>query len=207
MSEEIPHVRRRPEQARSRASLQTILTATADLIGQHGVDGISMTDIASEAGLSKAALYRYFPNRRSLIRELAVMEFERQRDAIVTSAERLSNGDPRQMLTDGLREYFEAHLAEPWRVPLRIAIHSDAELSALDLADSRRNARLIAELINDRLGGFDVDQLTQRTLLVLELLDGMIRLTTRIDTDEAEQMISQFCQMAAAQIFGAAETA
>lgn len=201
MTREIPHVRRRPEQARSRASLQTILTSAAELIGQSGVDGLSMTEIASEAGLSKAALYRYFPNRRALVRELAVQEFDRQRRAIVTSADEVASSDPRQMLIDGLRAYCEAHRQEPWRVALRVAIHSDAELSSMDLVDSRQNAALIARLIADRFIGSDVRALTQRTLLVLELLDGVIRLITRVDADEAAGMVSQFCDMAAAHIF------
>ena len=59
-------LRREPEQDRSRAGVASILDAAATLLDHQGVDQITMTAIAQEAGLSKAALYRYFPNKAAI---------------------------------------------------------------------------------------------------------------------------------------------
>ena len=193
-------IRRRPEQARSRARVQMILKVTADLVGQHGADAVSMTDIASKAKMSKAALYRYFPNRQSVIRELALTEFSIHRNNI-NAASADDSRDARTIMEHGLRSYCEMHRAEPYRVQLRAAIHADARLSALDLADSRENARLMADLITTREPSVKRDGLPFRILLVIELLDGLIRAITRVESAEADAMIEEFTSMAIRQIF------
>jgi len=181
-----------------------ILKVAADLVGRHGADAVSMTDIASKAQMSKAALYRYFPNRQSVIRELALNEFSVHRNNIL-SASADESQDARTIMEHGLRSYCEMHRAEPYRVQLRAAIHADARLSALDLADSRENARLMAEFITTREPSVAIDGLPFRILLIIELLDGLIRAIARVDPAEADDMVEQFTSMAIRQIFDSNE--
>jgi AcrR family transcriptional regulator len=47
-----------------------ILRCAKDLILKHGVEKVSMMDIAKEAELSKATLYLYFPSKDYLFREI-----------------------------------------------------------------------------------------------------------------------------------------
>jgi AcrR family transcriptional regulator len=59
---------------RGGAATERILDATAELVTEHGVDGIAMAAVAEAAGCSRATLYRYFPDRRAL--QLAFVERE-----------------------------------------------------------------------------------------------------------------------------------
>lgn len=46
---------------------QHILDTALSLMSQRGVDGTSMRDLASAAGLNVASLYHYFPSKRELL--------------------------------------------------------------------------------------------------------------------------------------------
>ncbi|MGH9092905.1 MAG: TetR/AcrR family transcriptional regulator, partial [Acidimicrobiales bacterium] len=46
---------------------QHILDTALSLMSQRGVDGTSMRDLASGAGLNVASLYHYFPSKRDLL--------------------------------------------------------------------------------------------------------------------------------------------
>src|SRR5215218_9462860 len=47
-----------------------ILEAAAEVLAERG-EQASMADIAAAAGLARATVYRYFPNREALLDELA----------------------------------------------------------------------------------------------------------------------------------------
>lgn len=64
-------VRRVPKQDRARRSVTAILDATAELLGEEATP-ITMSAIGQRAGISKAAIYRYFPDQTAVIHELAV---------------------------------------------------------------------------------------------------------------------------------------
>lgn len=54
-----------------------ILDATAKLVAQEGVAAVSMDRVGREAGVSKALVYVYFPNRLILLQELLRREQQR----------------------------------------------------------------------------------------------------------------------------------
>lgn len=183
--------RREPEQRRSRAGVESILNAAAALLDEQGIDQITMTAIAAGAGLSKAALYRYFPNKAAIIRGLAVRSFEE--DAVrIIAALASHEGDGRQLMIDGLREYLDRHRSEAHRVQLRAAIRADPELARLDLDDTRRNAGVIAAGLVERGAEIPVEVLTTRIVLILELSDGVIRLASMVGRAEADELTEEF---------------
>lgn len=51
-------------------SRQRVLVAAADLVGRDGLARLSMEELAAAAGLSRASLYRLFPGKPALFREL-----------------------------------------------------------------------------------------------------------------------------------------
>lgn len=67
--------RRRPQQQRSRATVEKILVAAAQVFSEEGV--AATTDrIAIRAGVSVGSLYQYFPNKEALLVELARRHME-----------------------------------------------------------------------------------------------------------------------------------
>ena len=71
-----------PRQALQERVAAAILEAAASVLLTRG-EQASMTDVAAAAGVARATVYRYFPNRQSLLDELA-------RLAVRSAAERLA---------------------------------------------------------------------------------------------------------------------
>lgn len=60
-----------------------VLAGARTVFLRDGFEGASVDDIAREAGVSKATLYSYFPDKRLLFMEVAKAECRRQADAAV----------------------------------------------------------------------------------------------------------------------------
>src|SRR6516164_3460234 len=61
-----------PQQARSRESLQKLLRAATEVLGQHGVEGATIPRIAQHAGLTPGSIYRRFHDKEALL-ETAIL--------------------------------------------------------------------------------------------------------------------------------------
>lgn len=59
--------RKRPAQARSRATVAALLEAGAQVLERDGLDGFNTNRVAARAGVSVGSLYQYFPNKRALL--------------------------------------------------------------------------------------------------------------------------------------------
>ncbi|WP_046470435.1 TetR/AcrR family transcriptional regulator [Allosalinactinospora lopnorensis] len=87
-----------PTIAAHRAQIrERILEAVANLTRSQGIDGISMTDVASEAGVTRTALYNYFPDKPALLLAFTehvtagfVERYRRELPGGASAAERLS---------------------------------------------------------------------------------------------------------------------
>src|SRR5438046_253797 len=52
------------------ATRDRVLQAALELVGHNGLSGLSMDELAAQAGTSRANLYRLFPGKAALFREL-----------------------------------------------------------------------------------------------------------------------------------------
>jgi AcrR family transcriptional regulator len=67
-----------PQQARSRDSLNKLLKATVEVLGQQGVAGTTIPRIAAHAGLTPGAVYRRFRNKDVLLESAILRILEDQ---------------------------------------------------------------------------------------------------------------------------------
>ena len=74
-----------------------VLEGARTVFMRDGFEGASVDDIVRVAGVSKATLYSYFPDKRLLFLEVAKTECQAQSKAAVTSIE--TSGDIREALT------------------------------------------------------------------------------------------------------------
>jgi AcrR family transcriptional regulator len=74
-----------PQQARSRESLRKLQKATAEVLGQHGVEGTTIPLIAQHAGLTPGAIYRRFHDKEALLEATILGMLERQGERAKTS--------------------------------------------------------------------------------------------------------------------------
>src|SRR5471030_1192097 len=78
-----------PQQARSRESLNKLLKAAVEVLGQHGVAGTTIPRIAAHAGLTPGAVYRRFRNKDVLLETaiLRILEDQRKHLRLTLSVE------------------------------------------------------------------------------------------------------------------------
>ena len=73
-----------PQQERSRQSLRKLQKATAEVLGQHGVEGATIPRIAHHAGLTPGAIYRRFHDKDALLEATILGILERQEERMKT---------------------------------------------------------------------------------------------------------------------------
>jgi AcrR family transcriptional regulator len=71
-----------PQQARSRESLQKLLKAAEEVLGQHGVEGATIPRIAAHAGLTPGAVYRRFRDKDALLETVILNILQRQEERL-----------------------------------------------------------------------------------------------------------------------------
>ncbi len=82
--------RKRPRQARSKATVDTILEATTRVLVDAGFDGLTTNAVAAAAGVSIGSLYQYFPNKEALVLALIERHMEEMNTAILTELTRVA---------------------------------------------------------------------------------------------------------------------
>jgi AcrR family transcriptional regulator len=85
--------RRSPMQERSQETVQRIFRATSELLASAQIDEITTSRIAHAAGLSIGALYRFFPDKQSIIDAIAVRHMEEFRAEFESRLSTLSFND------------------------------------------------------------------------------------------------------------------
>jgi len=74
--------RKTARQQRSRATVDALLEATADILIRHGYARLTTNRIAERAGVNIASLYQYFPGKEALVAELRRRHGAEQRTAV-----------------------------------------------------------------------------------------------------------------------------
>lgn len=125
-----------------------VLEGARKIFMSDGFEGASVDDIAKSAGVSKATLYSYFPDKRLLFMEVAKSECVRQADHAVEAI------DPNAPIADVLRE-------AAWQMVDFFTSEFGQRVFRLCVAESDRFPELGREfynsgpaLVRERLGGF-----------------------------------------------------
>ena len=80
---------------------ERVLAAALELVGRDGLGQLSMDEVAAAAGVSRASLYRLFPGKAALFRELLVAYSPVE--AIVETIERLRDRPPEEVVPEVAR--------------------------------------------------------------------------------------------------------
>ncbi|WP_370614261.1 TetR/AcrR family transcriptional regulator [Mumia sp. Pv 4-285] len=137
-----------PLRAHNAIPRDRVLDAARDLVVEVGLRGLTMADLARRADVSRATLYRTWPNVNGVVADLFTREFHRMLEAVIRG---ISGGDARTMLvviTVGM-------VRETRRLPLlRRIVELDPGFLAPYILHRRgrstqEQARLLEDLIRD----------------------------------------------------------
>lgn len=87
----VQNTRKAPRQQRAQNSMDVILEAAAQLLEAGGQASFNTNAVAERAGVSIGTVYRYFPDKQSILRALAAQETEAHRNAVMAV---LDGGSP-----------------------------------------------------------------------------------------------------------------
>lgn len=169
--------RRRP-QARGLRRVDAILDATAALLCEEGIAGVTMHRVARRSATTTGSMYHFFPDRDSLLRALADRHRRELRE-LVTRVER-ENADSWPRLTtdeavgcflDPFQEYVDRH---PDLVPLsRLARAADPG-GGRDEELHRLVIRLAEAVVASRGGEASAAEVTSRAVAITAMAEGVM---------------------------------
>lgn len=147
-----PRIRQKRRQAR-----QDILTVARDVLLEDGPDAVTLARVAGRLGMTKPALYHYFPSKEALARSLVTSLIEEEIDALVATVE--NQRDSRALLGSVIRA-FHAHYRERLHAFRFIYCQSQLYTSPNTLVDAEtvrediapRTARLF-DVLEARMAG------------------------------------------------------
>ncbi|KAM9866620.1 hypothetical protein ACIFOC_00826 [Leucobacter aridicollis] len=140
--------RQTPKQARGRAAVASILAAASELLEEGGFDSLTTATIATRAGVNIATLYRYYPNKFAIVRELAqAIEEERSGVALAALAELGDAPDWREPVVRAIRAMAQLRRDRSGATAIRRALQSSPELWHLDHDVNAATAEAIAPFL------------------------------------------------------------
>ena len=113
-------IRNEPVQARSHARLTALLDAAAQVIDEIGFERLTTAMVADRAGASIGTVYRYFPDRISVLQNLAARNVERTTARALERIRDPEHGDWLSALSAAFEVFVEAYREEPGFASLRL---------------------------------------------------------------------------------------
>jgi len=186
MTTQTSSLRERQRQERERLILQ----ATSEVLIEKGYDAMSMEEVASRIGISRAAIYLHFPGKEDLVLALlqrGVQSSAEQLDVILADA-----SSPREKVRMIIEQSYGG-MSQPSFQVFSAILHSPTFLSKA--SEARKNMKSLWNPTLQRLtavleegkqsGDFDPDM---PTVLMVSLLSGLLSPFTYKRMVEEEQM-------------------
>lgn len=182
-----------PSSEEQKARYRRILRAAARLGAEKGLDGMQMQDVAKEAGVAIATLYRYFPSKTHLFTSVLAEQVDRLEE--VTPRPKPGQ-DPAHAVADLLVDASRQLLRRP--LLANAMLQSNNSAHAATVHDSARIDDAFRDLILRTLG---VDQPTEKDVRLVRLLEQcwygvlMSTLNNRTSMPDAEREIELACEL------------
>jgi AcrR family transcriptional regulator len=105
--------RKKAVQARSQATVEIILAATARILVKDGYDRASTNRIALAAGVSVGSLYQYFPSKEALVAALIERHMNEMRAVVHDAFVRLADATVEDAAREMVNLMVRAHAIDP----------------------------------------------------------------------------------------------
>src|SRR5262245_55489368 len=136
---------------------QDILTAAMELFAEKGFRGTTTRDLATQAEVNEAIIFRHFKNKEELYRAILEHKACEDRDARIEELERLANANDDQRFFETLwRQFLERNKKDTtfFRLLLFSALegHQLSEMFAASMTARNPIPNYIANYIQKRIG-------------------------------------------------------
>jgi AcrR family transcriptional regulator len=160
-----------PRQQRARDAVQRILKATGELLDDAGFEALTTTAVAERAGVNIATLYRYFPDKFSIVQALAVAIEAARAERIARLLQQFAATDDwRPVLRAIVVALIDVRLQKTGARGLRRALHSAPQLWEVERGRRDRLAAQLAWAMRQRLPSMTprrADAVARTVLLII----------------------------------------
>ncbi|WP_377298481.1 TetR family transcriptional regulator [Rhizobium sp. SGZ-381] len=196
-----PVLRRIPKQERSRDRIDEILKVAMDLIGQKGIDAVTMKEIAALSGGPIASVYQYFPNKSAIIAMLYDRYIANVTQFMTLGLSDVRGPDDICRATDAMIDLYNLYVqGNPQIQDLINAIQADKMLGDMDLTESRRLADLFADATDQYIPEALRAQYRRTTFMMCNLTVSAVRMALKAQPEEAKEIIAAFKLSTRAQV-------
>lgn len=162
--------RKRPLQARSTATFDAVLEASARILEQHGLLALNTNEIARLAGVSVGTLYQYFPTKEAILAEI----IRRKRLSLFNGLTAVLQGAKGERFEETARKLIEVTIRHQADKP-NFARALDYAYAALPLQKETDalNAKIVAA-ISKHLAEYDLPDPEEAARDVVAITRGMV---------------------------------
>ena len=199
--------RRSPVQERSQETVHRIFEATSRLLGRIPLEDITTSRIAEDAGVSIGALYRFFPDKQTIIDAIAVKCVEEFRASLEGRFKELSLADGPAFLSTVIDAFVEFLDARPEFRTIAFGPHVSAATRKRQTEPDATGAGLVKRFMIESLGMRDVAELDLRLRIAIETGERLFAYAyEQADKAERARVIAEMKRLLSAYLFGAAES-
>lgn len=204
--------RRAPMQSRSLQTINRVVEAAGALLGRMPQEEVTTTRIAVEAGISIGALYRFFPDKQSIIDAVAVRHVEQFKNVlqceVLPKIERemnqLEEFQPARLLTvvvDAYVAYLDEH---PDFRAISFGRHISAATKEHEASPTVGMPAMLKGFMMEQLGIPDNIELDVALRVVSEAGERLIAFAYEQPTrDERDRILAEMKKMLAGYLFPA----
>ncbi len=184
-----------PQQARSRATVDHVLSIAAGLLDEVGIDGFNTNLLAERAGVGLRAIYRYFPNKLAIFVALAERLRETER-AWIDDLRAFASAVPWELAVDrSIDGYFQAAARHPGYAAMRAATQALPELQAIGEAASHALEEDLAIGLTNLGVRLEHDHLMVLCQTIIESANRILEIALRSSSGEAALLLREVKHM------------
>jgi AcrR family transcriptional regulator len=209
-TEHFPLGRRLPVQMRSLKTCLSILDAASSLLTQMPLDDVTTNRIAAEAKVSIGALYRFFPDKQTIIDGIAVRHVGRFRESVEATVirpllremENLETFDPATVLNSMIDAYVAYLDAHPDFRAISFGRHISAATKEREASPTAGLPALLKNFMLERLAIPNTPELDLMLRLVSEAGERLIAYAYEQPTrEERDRVIAETKKLLAGYLF------
>jgi AcrR family transcriptional regulator len=191
-----------PTRAGGVSTFEALLATAGDLLGEVGFESLSTNLICSRAGMTPPALYRYFPNKYAVLRELGRRLMKAQDDAVFAwiDAGGLATATQEEAVESYKRiqtQVIDISRAHPGGIWIMRALRAAPILHAVQTESRDDVAQHLADAVRDQYPSLTDAQLLAATRVSTQMMYGAIEMA--LESPELEEQITnEACWMVSA---------
>jgi AcrR family transcriptional regulator len=189
----------KPQQERAKRTYEAILSASAELLVEVGVERISTNLVAERAGITVPALYRYFPNKYAVLNALGASLMDKQNVVFQQWFEEyLENDDPRLLLSniyELLRWTYDVTREQVGGMEVVQSLRAVAPLQEVRLASHRLVATQFAKTVAGLLEKPEDELIATQARMTIETGYAFVEMALEDETLSTETLLREGSRM------------